>query len=667
MIFVINDDPVPRVSMLQSGTADFGAIPLENLKDVEGYRMGDFEIILQTGLLTPQIVYIVLNCYKEPFNNLYVRQALAYAVPYEVIIQTVYEGYLAPLHGMIPKGFPGWTDYNVINYTAIPYEQRLEKAKDLIKKSGIDPTKYSFEIWYNAGNTQREKVATLLSQSWGQLGFKISTRGLEWPVLLSKMETLEEWDVYIIGWLPDFLDADNYAGPHLYAYTKFKELKVYQVDTPDEVSKYVKTAKVIDTKNYYIVVGEKGTGAKVDVSGKPFIVVSYVVDEEKTKPIEESTPWIDMSPGILRNTTLDALIVAARYESNPVIRIPLYEAVFIISNYELPIIPLGQYELVRPYWNWLHGRYFHPTLQERFDLMWEDPNAPSVPIGIKDYVNDPFTLVDVTHGWPDTFDPAFNYESFGWWIFTNIGDTLVTYWREETKFLSPDLAVAWAHNEEGTELYFIIRGGVKAYDPWHNKAYDISALDVLFSIWRIARLNGDPSWMIRDFIDVNASKVLSEEEFNKLLSEKPLLAEYKGKSTTVSTLKDLLNFFGYSGPTAGVVYLKLYAPYGPMLSIFADPFTMPVPAKYLFDNVDELKGKYEEAMKAAEWGKNPAAWAKYIGTGEEEPTHRYLHKYPIGTGPYYVKEYVEGSYIVLEYNPYYWNATLWEELYGFKP
>ena len=667
MIYIINDDPVPRINMLQSGTADLGAIPIENIPDVEGYKMGKFEIVVEKGLLEPTIVFIVLNAYKEPFNNVYVRQALAWATPYELIVQTVYEGYLKPLHGVIPRGFPGYTEYKLINYTGIPYEQRIEKAKELIKKSGIDPTKYSFEIWYNAGNTQREKIATLLSQSWGQLGFKVSTRALEWPVLLSKTENPEEFDVWIVGWAPDYLDPDNYAGPLFYGGTRFKEIHIYEVESPDEVSKYVSTAKVIETEKYYIVVGEKGSGAKVDVSGKPFIVISYIVDEEATKPIKESAVFVNINPAFYRNTTVDALIVAARWEANPVIREAIYEAVFRTSNYEIPIIWLGQYILVRPYWNWLHGRYYHPTLAERYDLLWEDPDAPTVSTGIKDYVNDPYTLVSVTHGWPETFDPAFNYETFGWAIFHNIGDTLVTYWKDDTEHIIPDLAVAWVHNEDSTEWYFVIRGGVKAYDPWHDKVYDVSALDVLFTIWRIARLEGDPSWMITEFIDANASKVLTEEEFDKILKEKTLIADYKGQSKQVTSLKELLEFFGYDGPTAGVVYLKLYAPYGPILSILADPFTMVIPAKYLFDNVDALKGKYEEAMKAAEWGKNPAAWANYIGKGEDEPTHQYLHKYPIGTGPYYIKEYVEGSYIVLDYNPYYWNATLWEQLYGFKP
>jgi len=436
--------------------------------------------------------------------------------------------------------------------------------------------------------------------------------------------------------------------------------------TPPKTATPAKPAKgpvkVIEVSNAVVVVAPKDAELpQVETKGKKLIVVRYEVDWSKTKPVEKSSAFVDINPAFYRNICADALIIAARKTADPTIREALYEAIYKISNDEVPILWLGQYKLVRVYWGWLHGRYYHPTLAERYDLLWEDANAPKVPIGIKDYVNDQKTYVMVTIGWPDTFDPAADYETFGWAIWHNIGDTLVTYWKSDTKEVVPDLAVAWVHDKDATTWYFVIRGGVKAYDPWHKKTYDISAVDVLFSIWRIARLKLDPSWMITEFIDVNASKVLSEEEFNKILASGQLIAEYKGKKIQPKSLDELLQLFGYSGETAGVVMLKLYFPYAPILSILADPFTSVIPMKYLFDNVPELKGKYEEALRASDYGRSPAAWAKYIGKGENEPTHLYLHKYPIGTGPYYIAEYKQDSYIVLKYNPYYWNATLWKQ------
>lgn len=420
--------------------------------------------------------------------------------------------------------------------------------------------------------------------------------------------------------------------------------------------------KVIETSKAVVVVAPKGAEIpKINTGGKKLVVVRYVVDKEKTKPVEKSLAFSDINPAFYRNETIDALIIAARKETNPEIREILYEAVYKLSNYEVPILWLGQYKLVRTQWSWLHGRYYHPTLAERYDLLWEDRNAPSVDLGLGGYKNNPSTYVIVTIGWPDTFDPAADYETFGWAIWHNIGDTLVTFWKDETKEVSPDLAVAWAHNKDGTEWYFVIRGGVKAYDPWSQKTYDISAVDVLFSIWRVARLGLDPSWMVTEFIDVNASSVLTEEEFNQILANGGIYADYKGKTIEAKSLDELLKFFGYSGETAGVVKLKLYQPYSAILSILSDPFLSVIPMKYLFDNVDQLKGKYKEALAASENGKKPEAWAAYIQPGDQDPTHLLLNKKPVGTGPYYIKEYKENSYIILEYNPYYWNKTLWNQ------
>ena len=419
-------------------------------------------------------------------------------------------------------------------------------------------------------------------------------------------------------------------------------------------------ALVIETSKAVVVVGPKGAKVPKLPSGKPIIAVVYQVNKTATKPVSQLLGFSSVDPAFYRNYSLDALIIAARKATDPFVREQLYEAIYKISNYEVPILWLGQIKLVRVEWSWLHGRYYHPVLAERYDLLWEDPSAPTVSLGIRNYENNATTYVIADIGWPDTFDPAADYETFGWAIWHNIGDTLVTYWKTDTTTVKPDLAVAWVHDKSGTTWYFVIRGGVKAYDPWHKKTYDITAVDVLFSIWRISRLGLDPSWMITQFVDVNASKVLTEDEFNKILSSGNLIAEYEGKLVKPKSLSELLSFFGYNGPTAGVVMLKLKQPYGAILSILADPFASVIPMKYAFEYAKGLGlAKYQEALKASDYGKNPAAWAKFIGTGEQEPTHLLLHKYPVGTGPYYVAEYQRNSYIVLHYNPYYWNRSLW--------
>ncbi len=421
-------------------------------------------------------------------------------------------------------------------------------------------------------------------------------------------------------------------------------------------------AKVIETDSAVVIIGEKGKVESVSIpTSKKVIKVSYVVDKEKTKSIkdlmEAGQGFGAINPAFWRNTEFDALVKAARIETNPDVRAELFKAMYIIANKEAPLIVFGQNKMMRVYWDWVEGRYYHPTFTERYDLIWEKPDAPTVDIGIKDYKNDANTLVIGTIGWPESFDPAMTYETFGWEIWHQIGDTLVTYWKEETEKVSPDLAVAWAHNKDGTEWYFVIRGDVVAYDPWNKKTYPIDATDVAFSFWRVKRLGHSVSWML-DFTDLNKSVPLTEDEFKSILSKGGIYAEYGDKSGEVKSMDDLLSMFGYNGKTAGVYKLVLPEPYAPILGILTDPFLSVLPMEYL------LGDKYQEALAASDNGKNPAAWTAYVSEGKEDATHQLMHKKPVCTGPYCIVDYEENSYIVAKMNPYYWDKALWDKMYS---
>ncbi|WP_456366213.1 ABC transporter substrate-binding protein [Thermococcus sp.] len=434
------------------------------------------------------------------------------------------------------------------------------------------------------------------------------------------------------------------------------------------ISSHLANATVINTEKYVVVVGAEGSGAKVsNLPNKPVIVVSYKVNSAKTpsikKLMEEQQGFGQINPAFLRDPRMDALIQLARKITDPNIRGALYNALYSLANKEVPEIILGDNKAVRVYWSWVHNWYYNPVLAPRWDLVMEDKNAPSVSIGIGDYKNEPGTIVEATFGWPSSFDPAFDYETFGWAIYHNVGDTLVTYWENETKKVSPDLAVAWAHNKDGTVWYFVIRGGVKAYDPKTGDLYPINATDVEFEFWRVLRAGYSVNWMLATYTDLNKSYAMSEQEFAKELQSGGIIADFNGKTKEVTNLKDLLSFFGYSGPTAGVYKLVLPHPYGGILSVLADPYLMVIPAKYM------LGDKYEEAMKASDWGKKPWVWTKYVQPGSKDPIHTMLQKNMIGvfTGPFYIKEGQQNSYLVLERNPHYWDSGIWSQLESKNP
>ncbi len=92
-------------------------------------------------------------------------------------------------------------------------------------------------------------------------------------------------------------------------------------------------------------------------------------------------------------------------------------------------------------------------------------------------------------------DPAHAYDMHTWEIFYNIYQGLMKYPAGETE-LVPGLAESYTVNEDGKEYTFKLREGLSFTDgtPFNADA-------VKWSIDRVIRLQGDPSWLVTDFVD----------------------------------------------------------------------------------------------------------------------------------------------------------------------
>jgi peptide/nickel transport system substrate-binding protein len=91
-------------------------------------------------------------------------------------------------------------------------------------------------------------------------------------------------------------------------------------------------------------------------------------------------------------------------------------------------------------------------------------------------------------------DPANAYDFHTWEIFYNTMDGLVGYEPGGSK-LVPALATSWKPNAKGDEFTFTLRPGLKFTD-----GTPITADVVKWTIDRNAKLAGDPSWLITEFV-----------------------------------------------------------------------------------------------------------------------------------------------------------------------
>jgi peptide/nickel transport system substrate-binding protein len=157
------------------------------------------------------VAYVTINSAHAPFNNVKVRQAVAYGLDREGVIKNFYYGTGRVAHEFLPPGLFGYTD-KVTKYTYNP-----EKAKSLLRDAGLTlPVKVEF--WYPTGVSRPympdpkrnfEAFAASLENS----GFKVDAHSAPWrPDYVAKVNNGTAGDLNLIGWTGDFGDPDNFVG-----------------------------------------------------------------------------------------------------------------------------------------------------------------------------------------------------------------------------------------------------------------------------------------------------------------------------------------------------------------------------------------------------------------------------------------------------------------------
>ncbi|HEY9594498.1 MAG TPA: ABC transporter substrate-binding protein, partial [Spirochaetia bacterium] len=104
------------------------------------------------------------------------------------------------------------------------------------------------------------------------------------------------------------------------------------------------------------------------------------------------------------------------------------------------------------------------------------------------------TLVYGTTDKISDIDPANAYDFHTWEIFYNTMDGLVGYEPGGSK-LVPGLATSWSANADSSEFTFKLRRGVKFSD---GTPFDANV--VKWTVERNTAIEGDPSWLITDFV-----------------------------------------------------------------------------------------------------------------------------------------------------------------------
>jgi peptide/nickel transport system substrate-binding protein len=233
----------------------------------------------------PAYTYIGYNQSNPIFKDKLVRQAFAYAIDRDTIIESIYHGLAVPVQSPIDPRRPEYdSTLPIIRYD-------LDRAAKLLTEAGwsdsdgdgiIDKkikgvtTPFRFTIMLNSGNKRRESIARIFAQSLRKIGIAASASTIDWALFLNRTRD-GQYDAFIGGWATGVVEGDMYQIWHSKSaehggsnYVKFKNKRVDKLieqirgefDFEKRKTLYREIQQIIyDEQPYNFLVAEKQSGA----------------------------------------------------------------------------------------------------------------------------------------------------------------------------------------------------------------------------------------------------------------------------------------------------------------------------------------------------------------------------------------------------------------------
>ena len=156
------------------------------------------------------VFYIGLNVAEPPFDDPKVRQALNYSIDLQSIAENVLDGRVSPATGVIPPGFPSYTE-NLRSYQFNP-----DLARELMQDSTYadalasgDFPRITLTISGSFGATVPTYLEVILEQWRQELGIEVDIQQTEWATFLQDVND-KKYQMFSLGWIADYPDPQNF-------------------------------------------------------------------------------------------------------------------------------------------------------------------------------------------------------------------------------------------------------------------------------------------------------------------------------------------------------------------------------------------------------------------------------------------------------------------------
>lgn len=145
--------------------------------------------------------FIMFDLDKDPWKDVKVRQAVMYALDTKKMIENAFSGLANIPTSYLPKSFSSY------HKASVTYKHDLDKAKQLIKESGITPGKI---VLRTTDNAQVVAMGTQAQQDLKELGFDVELKSDQSPATYAAIDQMDSsWDILIAPGDPSCFGGDT--------------------------------------------------------------------------------------------------------------------------------------------------------------------------------------------------------------------------------------------------------------------------------------------------------------------------------------------------------------------------------------------------------------------------------------------------------------------------
>jgi len=193
-------EPSTALSALQAGEIDWtDSVPTQRVAQLK-----DDDSITLATTASNDYWYLALNEARPPWNDLRVRQAIAYAIDRDAIVQATSYGTAVANQLAIPQGNPWYTPYDA-------YRHDVDKAKSLLADAGAAPK--SLDMLVTNEYPETVTAAQIIADNLAPLGITVNIRTVDFATWLDEQNN-GHFDMLMMGWLSNIDPDDFYYAQH---------------------------------------------------------------------------------------------------------------------------------------------------------------------------------------------------------------------------------------------------------------------------------------------------------------------------------------------------------------------------------------------------------------------------------------------------------------------